>query len=134
VRWIVALIATLALALPATAATFKVCTPRGDSDRRACVYDGDTFWVDFEKIRTMGYDAPEMGWPFCTKAAREARPSRDRLRALLNSGEEIGIQRQSQDDYGRTLAWITIGGESLARIMIREGHGRPWIAGAEHWC
>lgn len=115
----------------ALAVEFAIC--KGSSGRAACVYDGDTFWFEHEKFRTLGYDSPELGWPFCDKPAAGAKASRDRLRALLNSGG-FNIERQAIDRYGRTLAWVTIGGESLAKIMIREGYGRPWIEGGEHWC
>lgn len=132
VHRIFALVITALVGLPTSAADFTVC--RRNDGKAACVYDGDTFWLDREKIRTLGYDAPEMGWPFCDGAAAGAEAARERLRALLNSGAAVGIERQAIDPYGRTLAWVTIGGQSLAAIMIREGHGRPWIEGGEHWC
>lgn len=130
-RALIALLLLAPTALPAPAAGFPVC--RYGKPTSGCVYDGDTSWLDNEKIRTLGYDAPEMGWPFCKKAASGAKAARDRLRQLLNTGN-WSFERQGFDKYDRTLAWVTIGGEPLARIMIREGHGRPWIEGGPHWC
>jgi endonuclease YncB( thermonuclease family) len=72
------------LALPAHAAGFAICYY--GKPKSGCVYDGDTFWYENEKIRTLGYDSPEIGWPFCEEKAAGADAARDRLRALLNSG------------------------------------------------
>jgi micrococcal nuclease len=129
------LAAALLLALlplhEAVAASFILCK-RGSS-KLACVIDGDTFWFENEKIRPEGYNSPEMGPPLCARRAPGAEAARDRLLALLNS-RQLGVERRDIDHWGRTVAWVTLDGESLATIMLREGHGRPYIAGDAPWC
>jgi micrococcal nuclease len=132
IRALFALLLLALTALPVPAASLPFC--RYGKPTAGCVIDGDTFWLEHEKIRTLGYDTPEMGPPLCPAKAPGADAARSRLRELLNSGLEVTIQRQEIDRYGRTLAWLTIGGENLAAIMIREGHGRPWVAGGDPWC
>lgn len=115
---------------PAIAQAFDVC---GDGKRVTCVVDGDTFWLQGEKIRLEGFDSPEMGQPKCDRMAPLAAAARDRLAELLNAGE-ITIDRHGLDRCGRTLATITAAGVDIAAIMIAEGLGRPYVAGATAWC
>ena len=42
--------------MPMTALAIEKC---GSGPRNTCVVDGDTIWMDGEKIRMMGYDTPE---------------------------------------------------------------------------
>lgn len=116
----------------AAGAQFTLCK-RG-SAKLACVIDGDTFWLNNEKVRPEGYDAPEMGAPLCDRRAPAAEAARQRLLDLLNSGGALAIERHDQDQWGRTIAWVTIGGRSLAAIMIAEGLGRPYVSGEPPWC
>lgn len=97
------------------------------------VHDGDTFTLcGGEKIRIADIDAPELpGSPSC-RAGRNGwcdfalgYRSRDALRAFLASGPVV-IQRRATDPYGRTLARVTVGGQSAGSHLIRHGLARRW--------
>lgn len=101
--------------------------------RIVSVYDGDSVTADIDlgmrvtvraKLRLLGIDAPEMG----TEAGRAAR---DFLRELLGrDGLVIRTHKDPGDKYGRWLAELYFGEESVADAMIRHGHARPYDGGA----
>lgn len=108
----------------------------------ASVHDGDTIRLcDGERVRLQGIDAPELqdsprcspaslrrlagsrNPPWCDYEAGEA--SRATLSAFLHAGP-VNIQRLGQDDYGRTLAKLSMNGRDAGEYMIRRGVARPW--------
>lgn len=110
---------TIALAIAA-------CPPP-PAIRVTCVVDGDTIWVDREKIRLLDIDAPEMRGR-CARERRLARASRDRLVELLNS-RTVAIERVGVDRYGRTLARLGDVGE----VLVKDGLARRW-GDRRGWC
>lgn len=62
------------MAFPATA--LPIC---GNGLRVTCVVDGDPVWIEREKIRLLGIDAPELSPPRCGQEALWAAEARDRL-------------------------------------------------------
>lgn len=103
---------TIALAIAACAAP--------PAPRVTCVVDGDTVWIEGEKIRLLDIDAPEMNGK-CPAEQAQARRARDRLIVLLNS-RDVTIERDGKDRYGRTLARLGDVGE----VLIREGLATRW--------
>jgi micrococcal nuclease len=127
------LLPLLLFAPPATAAEPFVLCKHGAPAKAACVVDGDTFWLEGEKIRAMGFDAPEMGPPHCPKPGPLARTARARVLALLNVAPP-SIERHGLDPFGRTLAVVSIDGRELGGILIGEGLARPYVPGETPWC
>jgi hypothetical protein len=85
------------------------------------VHDGDTLTaVDAgnvqHKVRLAGIDAPETKQPFGTK-------SRDRL-AELTLRKVVTVTVHDRDQYGRLLADIEAGGQSVNRRMVADGLAR----------
>ena len=111
------------------AAALVICAP---GPRDNCVVDGDTFWLDGEKVRIADIDAPEMDGR-CPYETQLARRSRDRLLVLLNSGR-FEMHVEGQDRYGRTLAVIVRNGHSLGDQLVSEGLARTWTGRREPWC
>src|SRR5688572_18282020 len=97
------------------AAALTICAP---GPRDNCVVDGDAWWQAGEKFRLAGIDAPEMQGRCAAESALAVR-SRDRLRALLNTGEPR-VQRRGKDRYGRTLARVTVNGRDVGAVLIAE--------------
>jgi micrococcal nuclease len=97
------------------------------------VHDGDTFTLcGGEKIRIADIDAPELpGSPKCGKRPRGwcdfalGYRSRDALSAFLTSGP-VTIDRRAKDTYGRTLAIVTVNGQSAGTYLIGLGLARRW--------
>jgi endonuclease YncB( thermonuclease family) len=109
----------------ATAALIAVCPAQGP--RTHCVVDGDTVWLDGEKIRLVDIDAPELAGR-CEIERRLAIAARDRLVELLRE-RPADIVRTGTDRYGRTLARLGDVGEQL----IAEGLASRWPQRRD-WC
>lgn len=110
-------------------AALTICAP---GPRDNCVVDGDTFWIEGEKVRIADIDAPEIRGR-CEYESLLAIASRDRLLDLLNSGP-FRIQREGEDRYGRTLAVVTLKGRSVGNMLVSEGLARTWTGKREPWC
>ena len=115
------ILATLAMSL---------CPPP-PAVRVTCVHDGDTAWIEREKMRLHLVDAPELRGrcPYETALAKRAR---DRLAQLL--GGSYRIERHGFDRYGRVLVSITVNGQDVGKTLVKEGLAREWRGRREPWC
>jgi len=113
-------------------AQFSLCFIGGGFN---CVVDGDTFWMDGERIRVADIDAPETHPSRCTTEADLGQRATRRLQELLNDGpvELQAIDRDS-DQYGRKLRIVTRNGESLGLRLVAEGLARNWTGSRQPWC
>src|SRR4051812_37460338 len=68
---------------PARTVDFGFCHSGGGTN---CVVDGDTFWMDGEKIRIADIDAPETHPSRCAEEERLGNAATRRLQALLSAG------------------------------------------------
>jgi endonuclease YncB( thermonuclease family) len=101
-----------------------------------CLVDGDTIWIDGEKLRMEGYDTPEPQTHICGGDAEIALAHRasDRVIELLNS-HDWTVEYGKPDNTGtRTLVTIRIRGRDIGDILIEEGLARSWPDGEEWWC
>jgi len=100
-----------------------------------CVVDGDTFWMDGEKIRIADIDAPETHPPRCASEADLGRRATLRLQELLNDGPvEVEAIDRDRDQYGRQLRIVTRNGQSLGLRLVAEGLARNWTGSRQPWC
>lgn len=117
---------------PATdtlSASFWIC---GDSRRIDCVVDGDTFWLQGQKIRI---DTPERSPPRCEAERVKGEAAKARLRTLLNAGRfSLVAGIRDEDHYGRKLRTVWRGGRSLGDILVDEGLARSWDGARRGWC
>ena len=104
--------------------------------RRTCVIDGDTFWLEGEKIRIADIDTPEISEPKCDWEHARGIEARDRLVSLLNEGsfELSPIGDRDTDQYARKLRVVVRGGYSLGDQLVSEGLARTWTGRREPWC
>ncbi|WP_435198867.1 thermonuclease family protein [Qipengyuania sp. 902] len=114
--------------LLATAA-LAVCSP---GPRDHCVHDGDTVWIEGEKIRIADIETPELNGQ-CASERNLALSARSRLIQLLNAGP-FTISRSGNDRYGRTLAVLHRLGRSIGDQIVSEGLARTWSGRREPWC
>lgn len=100
-----------------------------------CVVDGDTFWMDGEKVRIADIDTPETHPPRCDEEARLGEAATRRLQVLLNAGPVtlVPIDRDT-DRYGRLLRVVERDGRSLGQVVVDEGLARPWEGHRRPWC
>lgn len=108
----------------------------GEGRRVNCVVDGDTLWLDGEKIRVADIDTPEIGSPQCDYEFELGMQATYRFRDLLNEGpfEVQMIGDRDEDRYGRKLRVITRGGRSIGDMLVSEGLARTWTGRREPWC
>ncbi|TWD54564.1 thermonuclease family protein [Allorhizobium terrae] len=114
-------------------ARFYYC---GTSGLNNCVVDGDTFWLNKEKIRVADIDAPETEQAKCKSERDRGFAAKVRLRELLNAGgfEVESFGTRDVDQYGRKLRVVTRDGRSLGGILVQEGLARPWTGHRMPWC
>lgn len=85
----------------------------------ARVVDGDTFWVtnlrdgSKWKVRLWGVDAPD------TKECYFDEATEILEKELV--GKKLRFERFGYDDYGRILAKVFVGGESIEEILVATG-------------
>ena len=100
-----------------------------------CVVDGDSFWLDGERIRIADIDAPETHPPRCPEEARLGKAATRRLQALLNAGPvRLEIAGRATDRYGRKLRVVRRDGRSLGAQLVDEGLARTWTGRRQPWC
>ena len=102
---------------PTTRTTTTITTPAfAASDLAAATYviDGDTVVIDGTRYRLIGIDTPEHGK--CGAVAATAN-----LRSMLAGGRVTVVTNGETDRYGRTLAYLELGGCDLNRAQIEAG-------------
>lgn len=101
------------------------------------VIDGDTVWHGRTRVRLRGFDAPEIFRAKCPIERHKGLIAAARLIDILGHGQPAFHARgRNLDRYKRTLAVLTVNGQDVAAIMIREGHAVPYRGrGPKHdWC
>jgi endonuclease YncB( thermonuclease family) len=115
------------------ARTFGKCHSGGGLN---CVVDGDTFWIDGEKVRIADIDTPETHPARCAEEARLGNAATDRLQVLLNAGAfELQPINRDTDRHGRKLRIVVRNGQSLGGVLVSEGLARNYEGGRrDGWC
>lgn len=114
------------------AALFALCAP---GPRFTCVVDGDTFWLQGEKIRIADINAPETHGAKCDYEQRLGDAATRRLITLLNAGPfELQTGNRDRDKYGRELRTVERHGLSLGSVLVAEGLAETWKGKRSEWC
>ena len=123
----------IALPMPLLlAASFALC---GASARVTCVVDGDTFWLEGEKVRIADINAPETHQAMCDAERVRGKQATLRLLALLNAGPfDLVSQGRDTDRYGRLLRIVKRGGTSIGGRLVAEGLAEHWSGKRGDWC
>ncbi len=81
------------------------------------VIDGDTIEIeDGQRIRYLGINAPESGQPFSTEASRENE------RLVAGRAVNLEFDIQTQDRYGRLLAYVWAGDVLVNKAIVKNGY------------
>lgn len=120
------------LLAPLAAAAFALCA---EGPRTTCVVDGDTFWLNGEKVRIADINAPETHSAACPAERVLGERATRRLVALLNAGPfTLEIEGRDTDRYGRALRVVKRSGRSLGTQLVSEGLAEPWKGKRSDWC
>lgn len=100
-----------------------------------CVVDGDTFYLNGEKVRIADIDAPETHDYRCASELALGDRATERLQALLNSGAVTmtSIDRD-RDVYGRLLRNVSVNGQDVGETLVSAGVARWYAGGRRPWC
>ena len=99
------------------------------------VVDGDTVQLDGKRYRLLGFDAPETFWAKCANERQRGRAATERLRRLIETREATLEPTGRNCKWRRECAYLFVGGQDVAEIMIHEGYARPYDGGRrENWC
>ncbi len=104
--------------------------------RYNCVVDGDTLWINGQKVRVADIDAPEISTPKCASELALGDKATERLIELVNEGP-FQLQAwpgRDTDRYGRKLRVLVRDGRSLGDRLVSEGLARTWSGRREPWC
>ena len=122
----------MAITLLSLAAAFTLCA---EGPRINCVVDGDTFWVNGEKVRLADINAPETAQAGCPQERVLGERAKQRLLVLLNAGPfTLEVSGRATDRYGRALRIARRDGRSLGNMLVREGLAEPWRGRRSDWC
>jgi endonuclease YncB( thermonuclease family) len=128
--WLLDTPAPVLASIPAR--SFAACA---GSARVTCVVDGDTFWLNGEKIRIADINTPEVGSPSCPEEAALGRQASRRLVELLSAGPfSLAAADRDEDQYGRKLRIVERDGRSVGKILVAEGLAHEWRGRRESWC
>ncbi|MEM1140264.1 MAG: thermonuclease family protein [Pseudomonadota bacterium] len=108
--------------------------PKTKRRRAVEIIDGDSFVLGKEKIRIKGIDAPEIGGAECLAERLLGLRAKAFLAERLGATGAIDLVRYDQDQYGRTLATVYVGGADLAKEMIRLGLAVEYRGYKADWC
>jgi endonuclease YncB( thermonuclease family) len=103
--------------------------------RTTCVVDGDTIWLEGEKIRIADINTPEVSKPDCSVERALGERATSRLTSLLNEGGfSLRTVDRDEDRFGRKLRVVTRNGESLGATLVAEGLAETWTGSRRSWC
>ncbi len=96
--------------------------PTSNIDTILRVIDGDTFVLTGDRhVRLLCLDTPEKGEPY----ADQARAFADSI--LRGQAVRIETEKNSDDKYGRTLAYIYLGSEFYNEMLLKAGLARIYF-------
>ncbi|MBV2183921.1 MAG: thermonuclease family protein [Rhizobium sp.] len=112
---------------------FTLC---GSGTRLNCVVDGDTFWMNGEKIRIADIDTPELSPARCASEKAKGEAAKRALLSELNAGrfELAALEPNDTDVHGRKLRTVMRNSQSIGDRLIAKGLARPWTGSRRSWC
>jgi endonuclease YncB( thermonuclease family) len=90
------------------------------------VVDGDTVDVNGTRMRFRDCDTPELANAACDAERELGEKAAERLRKLLRTGEIRMHERSGRDFYNRPLIELSVDGESVCSVLIKERLAVPY--------
>ena len=120
-------------AFPLPAAPLRVLGPGIYHDPCLEVVDGDTVRFKGERVRLLGFDAPETYRPSCRTERILGERAAERLTALLESGYVRLEVSERRDLYGRPLGVLSVDWRNVGDTLIAEGLAVVWTGRRHDW-
>lgn len=115
-------------------ASATASAPGGDYDATATVsrvVDGDTIEISpavngNEEVRLIGMDTPETKDP--SEEVEPLGPEASAFAADTLTGRSVGLEFdvEREDQYGRLLAYVYLGGEMFNEVLVEEGYAQAY--------
>ena len=137
--------ALVALAVGISIATFSNYDPQAAAAEAArfaqcynaagpnCVLDGNTVYVDRQKVRIAGLEVPKIQGAGCPEERSAGIDAALRLAELLNGGE-VTMSAPIRNATGADVRKIFVNGDDIAPAMISAGLARPIGEDNASWC
>lgn len=99
------------------------------------VVDGDTVKLDGKNYRLLGFDTPETYRALCQAEYQAGIAAGNRLKEIIAAGATLHPTGKSCK-YGRECAYLILGKEDVAEIMVREGYAVAYSGRGprKNWC
>ena len=89
--------------------------------------DGDTYEVERQRIRLIGWDSPETApHAKCEAEAALGLKVDTEVAKLISNAETVQILPKGVDEYRRTRAHIFLDGTSIGYLLSRKGLAKSW--------
>jgi len=109
-------------------ASIGLASPADDHARVVHVSDGDTFDVrvdgEVTRVRIIGVDTPETVKPGTDVQCYGPAASSFTKSHLSGRVVVLSYDRERRDKYGRTLAYVELGGKDYGATLLRGGYAR----------
>jgi endonuclease YncB( thermonuclease family) len=97
------------------------------------VLDGDTIYLERQKIEIAGLDAPEINGAACGDERERGINAAVKLADLLNGGQ-VTASPPFRDAYGRTVRNVEVDGKDVTKAMIKARAGRAYDGETRNSC
>ena len=109
----------------------------GYGKRITCIVDGDTFWMNGQKYRLYGVDAPEAGDKAqCASERGRAREATEYLQSIMRAGG-LRFTNRGVDRYDRILVTVQTNQGDAADLLLKNNRAVAYQGGRrdnQQWC
>ena len=104
-----------------------------NSDGSNCVLDGDTIYVDHQRVQLAGIEAPEIIAAHCREEKDRGIAAAVGLSDLLQSGN-VTVSPPFLDEYDRVVRKVAVNGRDVSGWMFNHSLVRGFTGEKQNWC